>query len=40
MEKKRLWEDLIVAFQYLKKGCKTGRQILVGPVAIAQGVWF
>ena len=39
LEKRRLWEYLAVAFQYLKGLMrKMGRK--VGSVAIGQGVWF
>jgi len=39
--KRRLWRDLIVAFQYLKGLIrKVGTNYLAGPVAIGQGVMF
>jgi len=39
LEKRRLWEDLIVAFQYLKGAYnKDGENFSAGPVVIEQGI--
>ena len=39
LEKRRLWGDLIAAFQCLKGAYrKDGEDFLVGPVVIGQGV--
>jgi len=38
LEKRRLWEDLAVAFQYLKGASKMERGFLPKPVVIRHGV--
>jgi len=38
LKKRRVWGNLIAAFQYLKRSCKTdGANYLTGPVGIGQG---
>jgi len=40
LEKRRLWGDLIVAFQYLKRAYMKDRDFLQGPVVTGQGKRF
>ena len=38
LEKRRLWRDLIVAFQYLKRTCKQEGELFTRVIVIGQGV--
>jgi len=38
LEKRRLWGDLILSFQYLKEAYEKERHIFPGPAVVAQGV--